>query len=133
MNMFLALAVVLAPPDPAFVAAQEEFVVDATPLASPLRGLTPLFGEDVHGLVGMLGCVHHYCREVATRLIEAEGESFVRPLVWASRHRDPEVRHRAEGLLRRLIPGPPPCQSCRGLGILNDWECSSCHGSGLAR
>jgi hypothetical protein len=79
----------------AMEAAVEEFVVEAS-------GGRGGLGPEELAVVEVMGSRCYWTRETATKALAERGVAALRPLIWARRHRDAEVRARAEGLLRRL-------------------------------
>jgi hypothetical protein len=70
--------------------------------------------EPYRTLIEHLGAECYKCRELASRrLRNASTDGSVRWLFWARRHRDPEVRVRANNILRELTR----CGECGGGGI----------------
>lgn len=120
----------------------ESWVIDSLDKHDPRRRLETVADPAVAKLVRMLGCDRHDCRQTAAELILGAGEDpgepqrFLRPLLWARRHRDPEVRHLAGGLFEALYP---PCRMCDGTGWYPAWDearsdpCAGCGATGYAR
>jgi hypothetical protein len=106
-----------------FIRGVEEFVLSA----EPDRGLP----EPYRGLIERLGDPSWCERNAATRRLQAASAVDQRWLFWGRRHRDPEVRLRANAILRRLNP----CSTCKGSGNSKNWElwpCWDCEGTTTA-
>jgi hypothetical protein len=86
---------VVTPAPIAMEAAVEEFVA-GVPEAKPWKTLTP----DELDLIAALGSPCYYARETATKTIRSR--AALRPLIWARRSGDPEVRLRAGVILEEL-------------------------------
>jgi hypothetical protein len=138
--LLLALVAGAPTPDLAFAEVVEDWVIDATP--PRLRTLEAVADPRTARLVRLLGCPTYDCRELAEEELRRLGEAAARPLIWATRHRDPEVRHRA----RRLLDELAYCHGCRGTGLgayryasggawgepatLHFDDCAACRGTG---
>ena len=89
--------------DPEFTMAVEESVMAEPGRAPP---------EPYEGLIERLASGCFRCREIASGRLQSISRSDQRWLFWGRRHRDPEVRLRANSILRRINP----CSSCGGSG-----------------
>lgn len=103
-----------------FMMAVEESVMAEPGTSAP---------EPYRGLIERLGSDHYRCREIASRGLEAASRFNPQWLFWGRRHRDLEVRLRANTILRRLSP----CGSCSGTGASRHYRedpCWDCRGLG---
>ena len=106
-----------------FVRGVEEFVIAAEPGRRP--------PEPYRGLIERLGDSCWREREAASRGLQAASAVDQRWLFWGRCHPDPEVRLRANAILRRLNP----CSTCKGTGNSKNWDlwpCWDCQGTATA-
>lgn len=81
-------------------------------------------------LIAMLGCESYRGREDASTRLESairKDPAALRWAFWGRRHRDPEVKHRSNCIVRRMAP---KCPSCRGSGRSKHepkWPCLDCN------
>jgi hypothetical protein len=104
-----------------FIRGVEEFVIAARPGQRP--------PEPYRGLIERLGDPSWREREAASQRLEAASAMDQRWLFWGRIHPDPEVRVRANAILRRLNP----CTTCKGSGNSKNsdlWPCWDCQGVG---
>jgi hypothetical protein len=126
--LILLLALLSQPPsrdDMAMQNAVESFVITASK-----RSASP--PEPFRTLIEQMGDPCYKCREKATRDLEAASKGDLRWLFWARRHRDPEIKLRANNLLRKLAS----CPACDGRKLHwfvssseSTYSCALCGGS----
>jgi hypothetical protein len=108
--------------DLGFTGAVEDFVRTSRPWAKPPKAIA----DDIEAL----GHWKWFERDAASKRLEALPPGDQRWLFWGRRNRDPEIRLRANGIIRRLNL----CTNCKGIGRFDEeWytrECWDCHGFG---
>lgn len=110
--LLLAAVLLTAGPSRAdleFIDAVEQFVRTSRPRAEP--------PEPYRSMLGRLGDRCWRCRERATLDLRAASVGDPRWLLWARHDSDPEVRLRANNLLRDLTR----CGPCRGSGLCREF------------
>jgi hypothetical protein len=121
----LVLAIGLGWPQMPPTLADLEFTmaVEESVMAEP--GTAP--PEPFTALIDRLGSDCFQCREIATRKLQSVSRFKQQWLFWGRRHRDPEVRLRANAIIRRINP----CSSCGGSGESRHYPgypCWDCQG-----
>lgn len=105
--------------DRSFDIVQEAWVIDQLDAHDPRRRLDNVTDRRTACLLRMLGCEHGDCRVTAVDLLIHEVETTGRkahlriPLLWATRHKDAEIRHLSKGLFDKFFPA---CKACDGVG-----------------
>ena len=110
--LLLAAVLLTAGPSRAdleFIDAVEQFVRTSHPRAEP--------PEPYRSLLGDLGAPCYKCRAAAAGRLRANGDEVVRWLMWGRHSVDPEIRLRANNLLRDLTR----CGPCRGTGLCREF------------
>ncbi len=121
----LGLAICLGwPQTPPFLADLEfAMAVEESVMGEP--GARP--PEPYKGLIERLGSDCFQCREITSQKLLRASRFDQRWLFWGRKHRDPEVRLRANAILRRINP----CSSCGGSGEsrhYTGYPCWDCQG-----